>query len=278
MRIAHASRQAFERPVDSVAPFAEHSRGGGADVEVGRIEQAFEQRLVHDVVRLVHPKRFELEPRRFGVVGAERVEPVGRGGDDVGGGAFGQFPPHSIPRAIFRFAQQFEQRVERRAGDLGRRQQRAVLVDDAPDATVRMVSVRLAQIVLQVADQRIVPVDDVQRTVGTELQIHGPKVPVVARRPAVRSPGAQARAVFAKLVLQHHQVADHVVLEKVALGFRREVATRNELATRRRPRAFDNECRVIGFDLRAAKVEIGIAAAAGMLIGVATCPEMGVAQ
>ena len=44
----------------------------------------------------------------------------------------------------------------------------------------RMITIRLAKVVLQVANKRIVPVDDVQRTIRSDLQINRTEVSVRA--------------------------------------------------------------------------------------------------
>jgi hypothetical protein len=45
---------------------------------------------------------------------------------------------------------------------------------------VAVIAMRLAEIVLQVPNQRVVPVDDVQGTIRPELQINGTEITVFA--------------------------------------------------------------------------------------------------
>ena len=53
-------------------------------------------------------------------------------------------------------------------------------VSDAPDATSRSIPAGMVQWHFIMSDDPIVKISDVQRAVGTELKIHGPKPRVVA--------------------------------------------------------------------------------------------------
>ncbi len=237
VRIVHPLVHQFKRMRHALAPLAKHAHGGGAGPELGRIEQSFEQRFIDDVVRLIEPQRFE---QQMLVIVARRIEP---------GDPCLRAPPSRRPclarpvracavtSAVFGLFKQFEQRGDRLAGDVRRIDERAILVTHAPDAAVRVIAERLAQVVLQVADQGVVPVDDVQGAVGAELQIDRTEVAMLAEHQRADFLAAEAGAVFANRVLQHGQIADHVADQKIALHFRREVAAGDELAARGRPDA-----------------------------------------
>jgi hypothetical protein len=64
------------------------------------------------------------------------------------------------------FLQQIQQRGDRLPMDLRGLQQLAAFVGDAVDAAVLLVAIRIAQMMLHVADERLVPVREIERAVG----------------------------------------------------------------------------------------------------------------
>ena len=94
-----------------------------------------------------------------------------------------------------------------------------------------VVAVGVAERVLHVADQRVEPVDDVQRAVGAELDVDRAEVRVGRLAAAARRlVGREARAVLLHLVAADALEADAVVEQEVALGLGREVAAADQLA------------------------------------------------
>ena len=92
-----------------------------------------------------------------------------------------------------------------------------------------VVAQRIAGVVLHVADEDVVPVDDVERAVGRELEVHGAEVAVGAFQQILAVRGFPAGAVFLDLVLLDAEEADGVAQQDVALDFIREMARRNDL-------------------------------------------------
>src|SRR5262245_56757215 len=106
---------------------------------------------------------------------------------------------------------------------------------NTPDATSHVIAVRIANRVLHVADERVVPVGQIQRPVGTKLNIDGPKARIARREQRIDRIGGKARTFVLYLVLQHALKSDAVVEQIVALGLRREVAAADQLAAAGRP-------------------------------------------
>ena len=113
--------------------------------------------------------------------------------------------------------------------DFRRSDEWSVRVGDAVDAAVDVVAEWIAGAVLHVADEYVVPVDDVERAVGGELHVDGAEVAVGAGEQVVAVGAFVAGAVVGDLVLFGAEEADGVVDEDVALDVVGEVAAGDEL-------------------------------------------------
>ena len=94
-----------ERILDTVAPVTEHPGRGGTRVKIWRAEHAFEQRLVHDIVRLVQPKCFHEIMLILRILGIQLPNPFLQRRDDLFRLAPAQFNPGARADAVFGFAQ-----------------------------------------------------------------------------------------------------------------------------------------------------------------------------
>ena len=72
-------------------------------------------------------------------------------------------------------SKQIEQRLDAETFEIPPLDRRAALRGDAPDAAVRVVAARVAEIDLAVLDDRVVPVGDVDRAVGPHLHVDRPE-------------------------------------------------------------------------------------------------------
>src|SRR6266850_7621097 len=118
------------------------------------------------------------------VIGAFSVEgggPFLRGGDDLIAIAAAQLDAGTVTYAIFRPTQQIEETLNGFAGDFDRFHRRPFGRGHAVDAPVFAVAVRIAQIVLHVADDRVVPVAEVDRAVRAHLDVGGAEIRVGGR-------------------------------------------------------------------------------------------------
>ena len=70
-------------------------------------------------------------------------------------------------------------------------------IGDPPDPAVGDVALRIANRMLHVADQRIEPIDQVQRAVGPELHVDRPEIAIARLQQRLDRFGGEARAFFA---------------------------------------------------------------------------------
>ena len=149
-------------------------------------------------------------------------------GEDFGGVAAAEFAVGSLAGLEFGEFEVFEESGEIGAGDLGGIDERTRGIGDAVDAAVDVVAQRIARGVLHVADEHVVPVDDVEGAVGRELEVDGAEVSVggLIRSWRLRLDGG---AVVDGVVLLDAEEADRVAGEEVALDFIGEVARGDEL-------------------------------------------------
>ena len=95
---------------------------------------------------------------------------------------------------------------------------RATRVGNAPNAAVRVVSIRIAQVMLHVAHQGIEPVDEIQRAIGAKLQIGGTEVSIAGREQGYRLTRFitnlfrdKTRTLFTNSVLQNRLHSDAII-------------------------------------------------------------------
>src|SRR5258706_14865850 len=84
-----------------------------------------------------------------------------------------KFNSGPIANPVFWLFQQIKQFVDRLSGNLDRLQQRPAFVSDAINAAVFTVTARIAQIVLHVSDDWVVPIEEIDGTVRTDFEIGG---------------------------------------------------------------------------------------------------------
>src|SRR5262249_32744717 len=110
-----------------------------------------------------------------------------------------------------------------------RPRERTSLCCDPPDAAMRFVAVRMTEARLIMTDDRIVPIAEIKRTVGTELRIDGTKAP--ASRFDERWQVFQAEACAAVVDLERpHGVVDVAAEDEHALPRVRKMGGANDLA------------------------------------------------
>ena len=141
MLVAGLHLEQPDRIADPVAPIAQHPRGGCPGLRLGAAQQLLEHVLVDDVVGLEHPQPFQPVVPIVGIGLVERGEPFPRVGDHLVGLAVVQGDAGPIAGAVFIDFQLVQQLGIRGPGDFGRRDQRTILVADAPDAAMGGVAV-----------------------------------------------------------------------------------------------------------------------------------------
>jgi len=100
------------------------------------------------------------------------------GGEDFGSVAGAEFAAGAVAGAVFGEGEVFEEGGEGGLVDFGGFDEEAVGVGDAVDAAVFVVAEGIAGAVLHVADEDVVPVDEVEGAIGREFEIDGAEVAI----------------------------------------------------------------------------------------------------
>ena len=214
---------------DDVGVVAEHAHGGGADAMILSLEELLEQRQRKLVDAPGGPEAFELMALEVGVAGLERGKVAVQTGEDILRGVVAELQAAAGAGAILGQGQVGEELADGGAGDRGRRHQRAARVSHAVDATVGVVAHRVAGAVLHVADERVVPVREVERTIGGELHRDRAEITVLGLQEVLAEGQLEARALLRNRVLLGAEEADRVVDQDIALDVVGEVAAAHEL-------------------------------------------------
>ena len=96
-------------------------------------------------------------------------------------------------------------------------QQRPALVGDAVDAAVRAVAAGVAEVVLHVADDRVLPVEEVDGAVRPDLEVRRAEVRIGGGDDRLHLGAGEAGTLVLDLVLEDALEADHVGHQQVAL-------------------------------------------------------------
>ena len=235
--VAHHRREQAHRALDAIEPELEDAYRRGPGAELLGLQQARQERPVHAVVMLVHPERLEEVMLVLGVARIEPLHPALDRGQDLFRRPIAQSEPRLVARAILVGLQQVELLPDRGAVDHRGIEQGPALRGDAPHAAAGDVAAGIPQRVLHVPDERVEPVDDVERAVGPELHADRAEVRVRGLEQWLDLQADEARALFHRAVLLDALEADDVVVEEVALRGLGEVAAADELAAARRAHA-----------------------------------------
>ena len=159
-------------------PAAHDARSEGASAGLLRFQQLRQDLRGRNLDRRVGADRFEEVALVRRVFQVQARDPLSERRRDLFRVAAGELALRLVARpALGRFegGNDIRQRriQERRRLHEGRRGRA-----DPPDPAVRLVARRIAILVVLVADDRVVPVDDVDRAVGADLHVHRAEVPV----------------------------------------------------------------------------------------------------
>jgi hypothetical protein len=183
------------------------------------MEQAQQEIRVDDVVPLMNPERLHQVVLIGRVFGIERFDPLVDSFDDFRGFVFAEFDFGQFAGPVLRLLQQFEQRRDGLAVDLGLCQQRAAFVGDAVNAAMVLFAIGVAQVMLHVADERFVPVAKINRAVRADIDGDRAKIRVGGTDQAFLQLAFEAGAVLGHLDQVDALETDDVAVEKIALQF-----------------------------------------------------------
>ena len=101
-----------------------------------------------------------------------------RRGHDLVGITSAELDACAIANVVLRFLKEVEESLDRLFGDLDRLEQRPGGIGDAVDAAMALIPARIAQVVLHVADDRVLPIEEVDGAVRADLDGVGPEIRV----------------------------------------------------------------------------------------------------
>ena len=157
-----------ERVAHTIAPVAENACRSGAGVRIRRTQNPLKQILIDHVHPLMHPERFGDMMLVGGVVLIETFDPFARGGGDFGGIMFAEFDLGKRAHLIFGGFKKIEQSSNGLAVDFGLMDQIAAFIGDAVNSAMEMIAIRIAEMVLKVADDGVGPIHEVNRAVRAD--------------------------------------------------------------------------------------------------------------
>src|SRR4029077_15485214 len=110
--------------------------------------------------------------------------------------------------------------------------ERPAFIGHAVDAPVFAVAVRVADVVLHVADDRVLPVDEINRTVGTDLQVRRAEIRICRGDDGFQLLADETHDAVLPLVPQNPLKSNHIADEQIAPKFFWEVFARDVLHPR----------------------------------------------
>ena len=220
---------------------ADDVHGRGAGFRLLGLEELGDELGVRLVLRPSGPEGFAEVVLVGRVLLVELGGPGLHGGEHFARGVAAEFATGAVAGAVFGLLEVLEEFGDGSAGDLRGLHQRTLRVGDAVDAAMLAVAVGIACVVLHVADERIMPVDEVERAVRGELEVHRAEVAVGRGEEVAVGLAGEAGAVVGLLAEADAEEADGVADHEVALLRFREVTRRDEFGARRRTGALRDE-------------------------------------
>src|SRR5438552_1458848 len=103
------------------------------------------------------------------VVHVQSVHPLASRRDNLVGVASAKLDARPVADVVFRLLEQVEEPLDRLAGDLDGLEQRPAGIRDAVDAAMSLVPTWIAQVMLHVADDGILPVEEIHGAIRADL-------------------------------------------------------------------------------------------------------------
>src|SRR5439155_25212968 len=141
-----------------------------------------------------------------------------------------------VADVVFRLLEQVEEALDRLAGDLDRLEQRPAGIRDAVDAPMSLVPTWIAQMMLHVSDDGILPIEEIHGAVRADLDRVRAEIRVGGINDRLQFSAAVARALFADLVLENALEADDIGDEVIALEIIGKMPATENGGARRRTR------------------------------------------
>ena len=166
------------------------------------------------------------------ILPVELLDPLLQLGQYLIGIAASQFPAAPVSASVLRKFEVVQQSFNRGTCYLSGFDQGTGRIGDAINAPVDVIAIRVPGIVLHMADQNIVPVDQVKRTVRSKFHIHWPEVRIISRNQILAMFTLKTGFGSLHSMLLGSQKSNGVIDQKVSLNFIRKVAAGYEFQAR----------------------------------------------
>src|SRR5438046_8332414 len=170
------------------------------------------------------------------VVRVELRHPFFHRGNDFSRAVHAQFDFRAGARVVFRFPEPVEEILDGLAVDAGRLEQRPALVSDPVNAPVRVVAVRVANVVLHMSDELVGPVQEVDRACWRDVPPDRAEVRVVRFDEVLERLAFEAGALLAYSDAEDALEPNDIAVQKIALKIVGEMPAGNQAGAGAGPR------------------------------------------
>ena len=140
------------------------------------MQTLFEQRNIDHIVMLVNPQGFEDIVIVSRTIFIETHHPLGDGSNHIGGWPAREFDPGPCPDAIIGFQQSIEKFFNRLTSNRCRLDQFPAFMTNPIDTSMDAVTIGVTQVMLHVPDDGILPVSEIDRTIGCRFNVRRTEV------------------------------------------------------------------------------------------------------
>ena len=159
-------------------------------------------------------------------LGIKLCNPLVRRGKNLVARVFAQLHARTLSNSIHRVLEQIEQLADRLSVHVHMSGQRAALTGHTVNASVLLVAVWVADVVLHVADDDVLPVGNIESSVVTDLKVGRAHVAIAGDKQVIRlSPPNIALVIVLERVLLDPEESDSVQNKKVPIVFLGEMIT-----------------------------------------------------
>ena len=217
-RIERSLPRQFERAGHPVDDRGKHPHTGRTSLRLRGREYRFQKRQIDLIKMAKHPQGLKPIVFERGRRGGELGQPGLYSRHHFSFRPTGKFNPGPVPYPVDRIGQQRHQLRHLATGDRHRFRYRFVGHHHPVDPAMDPIAAGIAQVVLHVADDRVLPVGEIDRPVGAHLQIGRPEIRIARRHDRLHLDRLWKRGVARlELILQNSLKADHVAHQQVAL-------------------------------------------------------------
>ena len=236
VRIVHSLTEQVLRPGDLMGRVAQHVGRGRPGLMGTGIECGAQQAGVGLVLGPGGPQGFAQVAIVEGILAVELRGPGLHGRDDLRGRTTAQLATRAVAGAVLGRLQVLEQLRQAGTGYFRRRHQRARRVGHPVNAAMVVVALRIAGVVLHVPDEGVVPVEEVQRAIWSELEVHRAEVRIAGADEVAGQGAGEPGSVFAHRAEVETQEPNAVAGHELTLPVFREMPGGDELRARGGPR------------------------------------------